>query len=340
MSIAKHKRRDCPKCGKTQALTTHDAEQCSQCYHNRGKPAAPAMRDKVESFDQAYASLQRAIGMAKDQYQGPAPKTRTSRRQRVVAAGDFHVPFHDRGAVAELIAREAGQTDLLVLGGDFGDAQSASTFTKYESVPFKAEMAEQVACAQALSEAFGTIKYLKGSNHMDRIEKRIREHLDADLVDAILYMTGGELSPDLALMKLYPNIKVDCWETPQGQKVPWLMIVGDVAFTHAEKYSIVPGAALRKIEEWLTDFSGALGLPPIRAVVQFHTHSQGQFPWKADKVLIEPGCMCHTHGYQLGSKIGGRPQRVGYATFEIEDGRIDCDSIRLRWLNRPIASVA
>jgi hypothetical protein len=88
------------------------------------------------------------------------------------------------------------------------------------------------------------------------------------------------------------------------------------------------------VEEWLDDFGGALGLPPIRAVVQFHTHAMSLLPWRADKVLLEPGCMCSQHSYQLGSKIGGRPQRVGYATFEMEDERIDFDSIRLRWLNR------
>ena len=292
------------------------------------------IRQPVSSYDDAWIRLSNAIGVAKDRYSGPAKPKKAGKRIRVCAAGDFHVPFHDRDAVAELVAREAGHTDLLVLGGDFGDAHSASIFTKYDSVPFKEELAETKACLDVLSGAFHTIKYLRGSNHMDRVEKRLRERLDPELVEAILYMTGGELSPDLALVKHYANIKIDCWETPQGQRVPWLMVVGDVAFTHAEKYSVTPGFATRKIEEWLDDFAGALGLPPIRAVVQFHTHAMSLLPWRTDKVLVEPGCMCETHGYQLGSKIGGRPQRVGYVTFEMEDGRVDFDSIRLRWLNR------
>lgn len=296
-------------------------------------PEAP-IREPLTSYDEAWTQLSRAIGMAKDRYTGPAPQKPIGKRVRYCAAGDFHIPFYDREAVAELIAREAHQTDVLVIGGDFGDAYSASTFTKYESVPFAEEMAETTACADTLSSAFSRIEYLRGSNHMDRVEKRLRESLDPDLVDAILYMTGGNLSPDLALMKRYPNVHVACWETPQGQRVPWLMVVGDVAFTHAEKYSITPGFATRKVDEWLTDFAATLGLPEIRAVVQFHTHAMSLLPWRADRVLIEPGCMCRTHGYQLGSKIAGRPQRVGYVTFEMEDDRIDFDSIRLRWLNR------
>jgi hypothetical protein len=289
--------------------------------------------EPLNSFDDAWKQWQKAIGMARDDFKPPKPRKATG-RVRIVAAGDFHVPFHDRDAVAELIAREGPNTDILAIGGDFGDAQAASTFVKYESVPFKDEMAETTACMQALAEAFPSIHYLRGSNHMDRIEKRLRERLDPEIVEAVLYMTGGELSPDVALAKRYKNIKVDCWVTPSGKRVPWLMVIGDVAFSHAEKYSRVPGAALRSVEEWLNDFSGALGLPEIRAVVQFHTHAMALLPWRTDKVLIEPGCMCHMHGYQLGSRLGGRPQRIGYVAMELENGRVDFDSIKLRWLNR------
>ncbi len=303
-------------------------------------PVDPMVREPLASYDEAWTQFQKAIGMAQDRYAGPALARTVGKRLRVTAAGDFHVPFHDRDAVAELIAREAPTTDVLVIGGDFGDAQAASTFVKYDSVPFKDELAETTVCLQSLSEAFPKIAYLRGSNHMDRIEKRIRERCDPNIVDAITFMTGGELSPDLVLAKRYPNVSIDCWTTPAGQRVPWLMVIGDVAFSHAEKYSVTPGFALRKVEEWLADFGGTLGLPPIRAVVQFHTHAMGLFPWRSSGVLVEPGCMCHTHGYQLGSKIGGRPQRVGYVTMELEDGRVDFDSIRLRWLNRGVEAVA
>jgi hypothetical protein len=292
------------------------------------------IRQPVTNYEAAWRCWDKAIGLAKDRYKGPRPKKPAGTRIKIAAAGDFHVPFHDGEAVAELVAKEGPSTDLFVMGGDFGDAYSASVFTQYDDVAFVDEMAEQTACMQVLSEGFQQISYLRGSNHMDRFEKRFRERLDKNLVDAILYMTGGELSPDLALVKRYPNIAIDCWVTPTGEKVPWLNVIGDVAFSHAEKYSRVPGSAMRSVEEWLDDFSVSLGLPEIRAVVQFHTHAMALLPWRSQSVLIEPGCMCLTQGYQLRSKIGGRPQRVGYVTFEMEHDRIDFDSIRLRWLNR------
>lgn len=286
-----------------------------------------------QPFERAWTEWQAHIGMAKDRYVGPAKPRATKGRLRVVAAGDFHVPFHDRDAVADLIAKEGPHTDVLLIGGDFGDAHCASTFTKYEHVSFEEEHAAKTLVLQELSQAFPVIRYLQGSNHPDRFEKRLREHLDRDLLAAIASMTGGTLNPDLALAKRYPNVEVAGWTTPKGLPVSWLTLIGDVAFCHAEKYSRVPGATLRSIEDWLDDFAGTLGLPKLRAVVQFHTHAMALMPWRSDMLLIEPGCLCQVHQYQLGSKLGGRPQRRGYVTMDFVDGALDASSVRLRWLD-------
>ncbi len=284
-------------------------------------------------FERAWIEWQKHIGQAKDRYCGPAkPRARTG-RLKVVAAGDFHIPFHNKKALAELIAKEASSTDILFIGGDFGDAHCASTFTKYEHVSFEEEHAEKTLVLQQLSESFPIVQYLEGSNHPDRYEKRLRESLSRDVLAAVMTMTGGILNPDLALVKRFRNVEAVGWKTPKGDKVPWLSLVGDVAFSHAEKYSRVPGAALRSVEEWLDDFSGHLGLPPLRAVVQFHTHTAAVFPWRSNMLLIESGAMCEMQGYQLKSKIGGRPQRLGYVTMELIDGHLDVNSVRLNWLD-------
>lgn len=291
------------------------------------------------SFEREWSVWMKHIGMAKDRYAGPAKSKARTGRLRVVAAGDFHIPFHDRDALATLCAREK-DADILLIGGDFGDAHCASTFTKYEHVSYEEEHAGKVLVLQQLSETFPIVKYLKGSNHTDRFEKRLRENLDKDMLDAIMSMTGGILNPDLALVKRFPNIEVAGWKTPGGEEVSWFTMIGDVIFSHAEKYSIVPGAAVRKIEEWFDDFGATLGLPKVRAIVQFHTHAGGLFPFKSDMFLIEPGCMCRVHKYQLGSRIGGRPQRKAYLVMDLVDGALDVNSIAIRWLDWPSESVA
>jgi hypothetical protein len=76
-----------------------------------------------------------------------------------------------------------------------------------------------------------------------------------------------------------------------------------------------------------------LGLKPWKVLIQAHTHQLGMFPWKADRVMVEGGCMSQTHGYQLQARIMGRPQRVGYVTLEQTKGVTDVNSIRLVWLD-------
>jgi hypothetical protein len=122
------------------------------------------------------------------------------------------------------------------------------------------------------------------------------------------------------------------WKTPGGIEMGWLTVFGDVAFCHAENYSKVPGSVLRSLEERLSDNKKVWGLPDLRGVVQFHTHAQAYLPWRSDMLLIEPGCMAEPMGYQHSAGRGGRPQRVGYVVMEFEDGKLDFDSVKLRWL--------
>lgn len=283
-------------------------------------------------FEREWAVWQKTLGMVKDRYAGPARPRATTGRLRIVAAGDFHIPFHDREALAQLITREK-DADVLVIGGDFGDAHSASVFTKYDHVSFEEEHAAKAAVLQTLSETFPVVRFLRGSNHSDRYEKRLREHLDRDLIAAICSMTGGLLNPELALLRRFPNVEVASWTTPRSQTVGWLSVLGDVAFSHAEKYSRTPGAALRSVEEWLDDHSGPLGLPKLRCVVQFHTHACAWLPWRSDMLLVEPGCMCVVQGYQLQARIAGRPQRLGYVVLDLVDGAVDLGSVQIRWLD-------
>lgn len=283
-------------------------------------------------YDRAWAEWLEYIGAAKDRYEGPA-KPRTGSRTRLVAAGDFHVPYHSKQALAKLLIEEAPKTDVLLIGGDFGDGQSVSQFTKYDLVPYEVEHAEKTLILEQLSQAFPSVLFLEESNHADRVEKRLRENVSRDVLSAVMTMTGGTLNPDIALCSRFPNVKIANWTTPSGIKLGWLALVGDVLFCHAEQYSKVPAAVLRSLQERIDDNRKHWGLPPVRCLVQFHTHAMAWVPWRSDMLLVEPGCMAEVMGYQTRAKGGGRPQRVGYVSMELEDGKVDVNSVRLHWVD-------
>lgn len=308
-----------------------------------GDPAAPAPVVLIPAlpppigavvvpsgFDEAWRSLAGQIGMAEDRYAGPSQRPRGTKH---LVLSDLHAPFHDPALVAAAMAAHP-DADTCIIAGDIGDGYGWSRFTKYETVPYEDEIAAVTAIMQMASERFRRVLVLDGNHDGPRLERQLRERLTPEMISAITYMTGGILSPIHALAKRFPNVEIVGHVTPDGRRLGWLYQHGDVVISHAEKFSITPGAAVRKIDEWLRDMEQHIGLKPWRVLIQAHTHASGQLPWSADKLLVESGCLCVQHGYQLQARIGGRPQRRGYVWFEQDaDGHVDVNSVRFHWFD-------
>jgi predicted phosphodiesterase len=227
---------------------------------------------------------------------------------------------------ADMLEREAN-ADKVICIGDLSDSYALSTFTHYRRVSFSEEWASVTLCLQALSERFPTVSVVIG-NHDARLEKRLRERLSEDMVDAVSYLTGGILCPVTALARRYPNVEVARHTVQGGESIDWFTTCGDAWLGHPEKYSRVPGAALRFVEEWIADNEHALGLSRYRLIVLGHTHAYSQFLWRGGQMLIECGCLAQQQGYMLKPKIGGRPQRRGYVTFEQTNGVTDLNTVK------------
>jgi hypothetical protein len=184
-----------------------------------------------------------------------------------------------------------------------------------------------------MSERFPKVLIVSGNHDQQRFEKQLRERVSEEMVKVVQYLAGGNLSAIAAAARRYPNVEIAKHRVDANHTVSWFAQVNDLLVTHAEKFSITPGAALRKINEWFVDQRQVLGIAPWRVLAQAHTHQLGIFPFEADKVLIETGCLCTSHGYQMVAKIGGRPQRRGYVTLEQNDGVTDINSIRMHWFD-------
>ena len=292
--------------------------------------AAPSPRLPATA-DEAWALLDGAIGRQRVK-QGKPPKWQAKAEQRLVVAGDFHAPFFDPDVVATLIADEGPRTDTLIISGDLMDFYSISRFLKYERVTIEQEIASTDALLGQLSAAFPDILIVSGNHDAQRFEKQLRTLLAPEMMHVIELLTGGNLSVIHMLAKRYPNVRFAPQQAGQ-HSLSWMTQVGDLLVTHAEKFSRVPGAALRQIDEGLTDFDHVYNLKPWKVLLQAHTHAASLIPWKADRLMGETGCCCITHGYQMTARMGGRPQRQGYVTLTQTKGVTDINSVRFRWLN-------
>jgi hypothetical protein len=284
--------------------------------------------EPLTSFEEAWAQWMKAVGMAKDRYRPVQKKRpfRSNEHQKILVVPDLHAPFHEEQMFADMLEREA-DADKVICIGDLSDSYALSTFTHYRRVSFSEEWASVTLAMQALSERFPSVEVVVG-NHDARLEKRLRERLSEDMVDAVKYLAGGVLCPVTALARRFPNVADARHVVPGGDSIDWFTTVGDAWLGHPEKYSRTPGAALRFVEEWIHDNEHALGLSRYRLIVLGHTHAYSQFLWRSGQMLIECGCLAQQQGYMLKPKIGGRPQRRGYVTFEQTNGVTDLNSVR------------
>ena len=131
-----------PTCQFCHKEKIHDsnAKRCRKCadhpgWHVEDDAFMP------RGYEGAWLEWHRYIGQAKERYTGPPKRPVNIGRQRVGIAGDFHIPFHDKAALATLFEREK-EADLLIVNGDLQDFYSISRFTKYEHVPIEQEFAE------------------------------------------------------------------------------------------------------------------------------------------------------------------------------------------------------
>jgi predicted phosphodiesterase len=296
-------------------------------------PPAPVIEEpRSLPFEEAWRLWMRAIGMAKDRYQPTAGRNAPiSGTRKILVIPDLHAPFHEEAMFASMLEREA-DADHIICIGDLGDSYALSRFEKYERMPYREEWASVNLCMQEMASRFPTVEIVIG-NHDARLERQLRQRLTEDMVDAIHLITGGILCPITAMAKRYPNVSIASHETPSGKHVDWFTTCGDAWFGHPEKYSRVPGSAIRAVEEWISDNELALGLDPYRLIVMGHTHAASILPWRAGKLLVECGCLCQQQGYMLSPRVGGRPQRRGYVTFTQTNGRTDLNSVRFHWFD-------
>ena len=135
------------------------------------------------------------------------------------------------------------------------------------------------------------------------------------------------------MARRYPNVHIARHDTPDGRHLAWFTQVGDAWLGHPEKFSRVPGSALRSVEEWLRDNESALGLDSSRLIIMGHSHAAAILPYRSNQLLVECGCLSKTQQYMTGPRIGGRPQRRGYVTFDQTDGKTDLNSVKFYWFD-------
>lgn len=274
------------------------------------------------SLDAAVSAYQAWIGWrirpAIPERRGRPPKI-----QRIVAASDFHIPFHSKQALAALIAEEADRADVLVINGDLADCWATSRWPKQKrDTDPRSEYLETQAVLNVLSERFRNI-VLVGGNHDSRPRKYLADRLPPDVMDYLHLTAAGALNPLSLMAGPLKNVSIAPTITVGNATFDFLYQAGDCVFAHAESYSKIPNrAASGPVLQWLKSFAEPQGIvSPFTTVVQAHTHQAGTVHADFGVLAIENGCMCPTQGYQSDAKIRStRPPVLGWTVIIQETG--------------------
>jgi hypothetical protein len=285
------------------------------------------------SFDAALADYRRWIGMSESH--SPARKRgrgRPRKTTRIVIAGDFHTPFHDRDALKALIREESASTDELIVNGDLLDFWSCSRFAKASRITDpQAEMREAQAVLCLLAEHFRSIKLI-GGNHDSRPRKFLTDHLPPDVLDYIS-LTGPMVFRPLEFLAAgLSNVSVVEPIRSGHAEFGFLYQLGDAVFTHAEKYSRIPGKSATEVLHWLKSFAEPQRLVTgVRCIVQAHSHAGGTVCADYGALAIDGGCMSTLQEYHGTPKIQTpRPLATGWTVLLQQGGVTDLRESRFR----------
>ena len=319
----------CVQCGKPTARRA--AKLCRACWKALGTPV-PAGR--LQTYDEAKVAWDAFIGRTKPPAAESQKRPYTApglTKSRVLLVSDLHIPFHEPAFLEYLLTVSA---DRLIVAGDFLDCYSLSRFVRYEQVPYQTEWAQAQLVLDLLAQTYPQVDMIVG-NHEARLEKQLRSHLSEDMVEAVRLLThDGTLDPLRGLIRAHSNVRCLSHTTPEGAELGWLTQIGDTIIGHAEVWSEVPGAALRRWEERLDHHRDTWGLEPYRLVLLPHTHALASVPWRGNKLLVETGCLCTTANYMLQPRGSKRPQQRGYVQYtQDSEGRTDLNSLHIHYFD-------
>lgn len=288
------------------------------------------MSGDLPSFDTAFEAYREWLGWSGTP-SIPERRGRPHKIRRIVAASDFHAPFHDREALKKLIRQESRIADVLVIAGDLADCWSTSRWpkAKRETDP-RTEFLEAQVVLTTLSEQFREVVVV-GGNHDARPRKYLSERLPPDVMDYLQLTAPGALNPLSLMAAGLKNVALAPAIEAGNAVFDFIYQVGDCVFTHAEAYSKIPNRAVSgPVLQWLKSFAEPQGIvKPFRCVVQGHTHQAGTVHGDFGVLCIENGSMCGTQSYQADAKIRStRPPVRGWSVILQQNGVTDISQSR------------
>jgi predicted phosphodiesterase len=252
----------------------------------------------------------------------------SSNKEKILILSDLHIPEHKEEMILDIVKNNS-KVDTIILAGDILDCKSVSSWYDEEITILDYEM---IMAHQLLSKirniTNAKIVLLKG-NHEQRVNtyyaKNAKVMGSAVVETEILYKlaNGFTIKRDkLHKREEYAKIKdvVYC----DGRTYTY----GDLLVNHPSVYR----KDYLKTVSIMYESVFKVKYPESNVLIIGHTHQLGMSFIEDGKVIIENGCTCNPMSYSDKDDRPFKLQQYGYTYLEMENGKVDINSIRLNYL--------
>ena len=312
-----------------EAMSDDNPEDKVVALEGYGSIAMKALSDIMQGYDPDEVSYSKALReMAK--LRDNAVKEHNKNKMRIgnpvnpdikiVCISDLHIPFYNENVIKKVI-KEAPDTDVLVINGDFLEAYSVSSWPKNKAIMLRHEYEMGMKLLREFSRLFPKVILVRG-NHEDRLRRYFSSNIDnnvsflvsTDLLDRMA--KGYDFNEDGELEIMHDMSNVFYNKGP----LSWQVQIGKCIFAHPSNYSKISMRTATNVAQTLA----GRGMD-FEAIVIAHTHKQGSVVWQ-NKLVIEQGCACIPLDYEADPKSMYTGASYGYAVVYMDkEGHVDFD---------------
>lgn len=250
----------------------------------------------------------------------------------VMIINDVHAPF-EREDLLEIITKHANEIDTLVVGGDFMDCETISSFPKINRSSLTEELIYSYNLMKKIRKILnnGQKIVLINGNHEERLKMMISKMHEKDLQK---FINPNILEMLVDGFTLYEDNKKIKYEGIEGiTYIPhwYVNIDNKIIVSHPKDFSSVDGKMCEKTSEHFLNKH-----EEFEIVVFAHTHkySQMKVSRRQGVFVVENGCLCKNHDYADCGKLGYTPQDYCYTIIKYNNGeKIDYNNIKVYHLD-------
>ena len=253
--------------------------------------------------------------------------TDVGKKKKVMIINDVHIPFQHEGLLNEIEKHK--DIDYLVVGGDYIDTESCSSFPMLERPTLEQELIAAYEYTKKIKDITKAEIYCIVGNHEERLEreitkmqqKGIQRMIDPQLLRMLsdgfsFYINGKKITYD----KIEGFNYIHKWYTK---------LFDNLIVCHPKNFSNVPGSVAEKAAEHFLN-KGVYEKGDIISVSHTHKYSNLICSRRQDAFVIENGCSCKAMDYADRGNLSYGTQVNCYTILEFTEGeKINYNDIKI-----------